>query len=172
MKKVLGIMKFAKSAWVIVLLSLVIIFVGSGLYLHTEPEWTKKTFPDYYNQAVSAYSKGLPQKAAAQFSHVGSMSQDPELKSLAFYNLGTMLGKQVFNEQLPVQLRFQAAEKAIEILREAVDNDPGNEDAKYNLELLRNQQFDLFLEMLRERPTEGPPSQEQDYGTSEKEKGY
>jgi len=70
------------------------------------------------------------EKAGVQFEKAGS-SGDKELKSLAFYNLGTMFGRLALGEG-----RLNDMAEAITKLRQAIRDDPDNEDAKFNLELL------------------------------------
>lgn len=157
----------------VLLLILAGLLIGSGFYFSAEPGWTKKTYPDYYNQGVSAYlTEYGKDEAFSQFSYVASGAEDLELKSLAFYNAGTMLGELVFNEKLPPQDRLQIAQYAIENLKEAIRNDPGNEDAKYNLELLRNKQLELLMQILEEQEGEGEPAPGPDYSPGEEGEGY
>lgn len=158
----------------IILLSvLTIVFIGAGLYFNTEPEWTKKTFPDHYNKGVSDYLEGRGEEAYGQFGHVASLSDDPKLKSLAFYNAGTMLGEVVADRSLPAYLRFQVAQFAIESLEEALRNNPNDEEAKYNLEFIRNILPKLLIKIQQEEEDgAGKPQPGPGYSPGEEDKGY
>lgn len=148
---------------IIIFLSLAVIFLAAGFYFKGGPEWTKKTYPDYYNQGVSAYLDGKFEEASALFNHVVVGSKDAGLKSLALYNLGTLVGGQVFDESLPAQSRFQIAQYAIAALKEAIALNPDNQKAKYNLEILRNKLPELFEEMQEEAGEKGEPQPEPGY---------
>jgi len=62
-------------------------------------------------------------------------SKNNELKSLAYYNLGTMVGIIAGDIRFREDVRYQTV-VAFEKLREAIKQNPYNEDAKYNLDLL------------------------------------
>lgn len=71
------------------------------------------------------------EKAGVHFEKARLKSSDKKLKSLAFYNLGTMFGRLALGEG-----RLTDMAGAITKLRQAIRYDPNNEDAKFNLELL------------------------------------
>lgn len=71
------------------------------------------------------------EKAGVHFEKAGLKSRDKKLKSLALYNLGTMFGRLALGEG-----RLNDMAGAITKLRQAIRDDPNNEDAKFNLELL------------------------------------
>lgn len=75
------------------------------------------------------------EKAGPYFEKAASDGADKKLKSLALYNLGTMLGRLALAEGLPSARRSDMTQ-ALTKLGEAIRNDPNNEDAKFNLELL------------------------------------
>ena len=147
---------FLKRARVDILLFLLAgILVGSGVYLKSHPEWTVRTDIRAYNEGVAAYrvppskegvgpalysKEGLPsvypiERARAHFEKACAETTDKKLKSIAFYNLGTMVGRLAFDERLLSTQRIEMSE-AISKLAEAMRNDPENEDAKFNRELL------------------------------------
>lgn len=157
----------------IILLSLTIIFAGAGYYFKTEPEWTKRTYYDYYNQGVSSYLGRNLEGAQIQFAHVALNSDDLQLKALALYNLGTMIGEWALDEKLPIADRFQYAQIAIASLREAVWLNPNHEKAKWNLELLRQKQQELFAEIQAgQEPGQGEKEEEPGYSPGEKDTGF
>ena len=139
-----------RKAWLSITLFLLAgAMIGSGVYLGSQPEWIKRTDINWYNQGVSAYN--LPAelmpatddrpseypivRAAAYFQQALLESTDDGLKALAFYNLGTLMGKDALAVVSGITPWFGVAD-AISQLAEAVRIDPDNEDAKYNLELL------------------------------------
>jgi tetratricopeptide (TPR) repeat protein len=62
-------------------------------------------------------------------------SKNNELKSLTYYNLGTMIGIISGDIRFREDVRYEIV-VAFDKLREAIKHNPYNEDAKYNLELL------------------------------------
>ncbi len=131
------------------------ILIGSGVYVKFHPEWMVRTDIREFNQGVADYhvppskgpggpplfsSKPLPsvypiERVRVHFEKVCSETSDKKLKSLAFYNLGTIVGRLAYDERLVGTRRIEMAE-AISKLAEALRNDPNNEDAKFNKELL------------------------------------
>jgi len=88
------------------------------------------------------------ERAAAYFEEAASKSTDNRLKSLALYNLGTLMGRESYAVS-PVTPRLEmeaALPAAIMRLAEAIRIDPNNEDAKYNLELLEKTSANLERE--------------------------
>lgn len=150
-----GVSLVKKARVSIILFLLAGIIIGLGVYLRSQPEWTLRTEIREYNQGVSDYhippskesvgpplfsSKPLPsvypiERARAHFEKACSESTDKKFKSIAFYNLGTMVGRLAFDERLLSTRRIEMAE-AISKLAEAIRNDPNNKDAKFNKELL------------------------------------
>jgi Ca-activated chloride channel family protein len=81
-----------------------------------------------YAEADRAFSKGL-------------LSDDPEIRGQAIYNLGNAAYRQ------------GRLEEAVELYKAALEIDPGDEDAKFNLEFVRNE--------IRRRHEEAQKRQEQ-----------
>ena len=148
-----------RKAWLnIALLLLAGVIIVSGVYLSSQPEWTERADIKLYNQGVSAYllpAELLPAteerpsefpiiRAAAYFQQASSESTDATLKTLALYNLGTLMGKDALASISGSTSRFAVADGII-ILAEAVRKDPNNEDAKYNLELLEKVQASIAI---------------------------
>jgi hypothetical protein len=145
---------FARKAWVdIVIFLLAGVLIGSGVYVRSQREWTLSTDIGQYNRGVSAYQELLwaplvsseesllsvyphvIEKAGESFDKASSESRDQKLKSLASYNSGTLLARTAFlSQQLPDTASYIVG--ALSKLGEAIRNDPHNEDAKFNLELL------------------------------------
>jgi hypothetical protein len=168
-----------KKAWVnIVLFLLAGVIIGSGVYLRSRPEWTLRTDIREYNRGVSAYQEILwgplvsseesllsvyphaIEYAGGRFERAGSESTDKKLKSLAFYNLGTLIGRVAFFRQ---QLPGIDVGVALTKLAEAIRNDPHNEDAKFNKEL---------LDRVLERKKEGTAGPGPGYSPGVVDKGY
>jgi hypothetical protein len=140
--------------WVdIALFLLAGVIIGLGVYLWSQPEWILRTDIKEYNQGVFHYQEKLwaplvsseemlisvyphvIEYAGGRFEKAGLESTDKKLKSLASYNLGTLLGRTAFlSQRLPGTESYLVG--AITNLGEAIRNDPHNEDAKFNLELL------------------------------------
>ncbi|MFC2026928.1 hypothetical protein ACFLUX_03050 [Chloroflexota bacterium] len=148
-----------RKAWLnIALLLLAGVIIVSGVYLSSQPEWTERADIKLYNQGVSAYllpAELLPAteerpsefpiiRAAAYFQQASSESTDTILKTLALYNLGTLMGKDALASISGNTSLFAMADGII-ILAEAVRKDPNNEDAKYNLELLEKVQTAMAI---------------------------
>lgn len=139
----------------ILLFLLATILIGLGFYLHFHPEWSIRNDIREFNEGVADYhvppskgpggpplfsTKALPsvypiERVRVHFEKVCAETSDKRLKSLALYNLGTMVGRLAFDERLLGVQRTEMAE-GISKLAEALRNDPNNEDAKYNKELL------------------------------------
>jgi len=71
--------------------------------------------------------------AGGHFVKAAAGSNDRELRSLAFYYLGTLTGRAAFFQQLLPGIDLG---DAIYKLTDALWDDPNNEDAKFNKELL------------------------------------
>jgi hypothetical protein len=164
----------------ILLVLLAAVMIGLGAYIWSQPGRTVRADIRDYNQGVSAYheppgllpaSDGRPseypiERAAAYWEHAAAESEDPKVKSLALYNLGTFLAREAYASTLAFGLvdtpRVEMTQ-AIIWLREAIRYDPDNEDAKYNLEVLERVQF-------IEGEKEGAPGE--GYSPGAVDKGY
>lgn len=152
-----------RKAWVdIALFLLAGVIIGSGVYVRdiignkgsrSQPEWTPRTDIREYNLGVFYYQEKLwaplvsseemllsvyphvIEYSGGRFEKAGLESTDKKLKSLASYNLGTLLGRVAFFSQRLPGIEYNMV-GAITNLRQAIRNDPNNEDAKFNLELL------------------------------------
>lgn len=116
------------------------------LSLSSNPEWLEATF----NKGDALYRGGDFDGAAEQFIKIASKAQDKELKSEAFHNLGnTHMSKQEFD-------------KAAAAYRNALINNPSDEDSRYNLayaqKLLQQQ------EQQQEQDQDGDENQEGEEG--------
>lgn len=139
-----------RKAWLnITLFLLAGAMIGSGVYLGSQAQLSKRADISWYNQGVSAYNlpaELLPAtddrpseypivRAAAYFQQAALESTDDGIKALILYNLGTLMGKDALAVVSGNTPRFALTE-AISKLAEVVRIDPNNENAKYNLELL------------------------------------
>jgi hypothetical protein len=145
---------FVRKAWVtIVLFLLAVVMIASGVYFSSQPEWTIRADVRVYNEGVAAYHappgilpasewrppEGPIERTAACFEKAASESKDKKFKSIAFYNLGTIAGREAYAFGQTGTPRVGTA-AAVSKLAEAVRNDPNNEDAKYNLEIIEKLQ--------------------------------
>lgn len=90
--------------------------------------------------------------AISHFNNVILESKNNELKSLSYYNIGTLVGIIMDDIRFREDVRYEP-EVAFNKLREAIKYNPYNEDAKYNLELLES--------MYNLEPLEGEEGEEQ-----------
>jgi len=140
----------ARQSWLnIALFLLAVIIIVFGVYLNTQPEWIKRADIESYNKGASAYTlpaELLPAtderpseypivRAAVYFQQAALQSTDDRLLTLALYNLGTLMGKDALTSVSGSTSRFAILDGIIKLV-EAIRIDPGNEDAKYNFELL------------------------------------
>jgi hypothetical protein len=104
-----------------------------------------------YNKAVATYNREdyIPATASSPasypldtlsetvdyFQQAASITNDDQFKSLIYYNIATVIGRDfiVFSEDRSDNFGLSMA---ISLLKEAIWLDPYNEDAKYNLEYL------------------------------------
>lgn len=95
-----------------------------------------------YNMGAAQYQKRDYEKALESYQQALN-SDDPLLQSRAYYNMGNAL------------YRSQKLEEAIQAYEQALKLNPEDEDAKYNLEFVRNK--------LKEntRPQQNQPDQQQ-----------
>lgn len=83
-----------------------------------------------YDLGTALYKTDAFQESARDLE-IASKTQDPKLKAQALYNYGN------------AQYRLGNFEKAIESYKKVLDIDPGDEDAKYNLEFLQKKKSDF-----------------------------
>ncbi len=128
-----------------------VVVIGIGLYLRTQSNWSLRADIRTLNQGVAAFHAPpgvmLPaedrpaeypiERAGAYWEKAAALSSDPEIKSLAYYDLGTLIGREANAMSLggTGQPRTDMAE-GIRALGEALRANPSNEDAKFNLELM------------------------------------
>jgi hypothetical protein len=143
---------FLKKAWIdIVLLTLAAAAIGTGLYLRTQPAWILREDIKSFNKGITAFNEppgllpaadGRPaeypiERAAAFWEKAAALSTDNNLKSLAYYNLGTLVGREAWAQSLPGPGNTQTdMAEGIRRLGESLRANPNNEDAKFNLELM------------------------------------
>ena len=100
-----------------------------------EPDVYEVFFVD--DLTVDNFIKGTFDSALVHFEEAIIESKDNKIKSLSFYNLGTIIGISFNDIRFNEDPRYEI-EVALDKLREAIRHDPHNEDAKYNLELLES----------------------------------
>lgn len=89
------------------------------------------------DSTVDNFIKGTFDSALVHFEEAIIESKDNKIKSLSFYNLGTIIGISAGDIRFRDDYRYEI-EVAFDKLSEAIRHDPHNEDAKYNLELLES----------------------------------
>jgi hypothetical protein len=135
----------------LILLVLSAAIIGLGVFLKFQPAWTLNPDIRAYNIGSMAYAAppgnlpALPsekrpaewpiERAAAEWLKAAILTGDNELKSLALYNMGTLIGREAYANSLAGSAQVEMAE-GIANLKEALRLNPNNEDAKYNLELM------------------------------------
>jgi hypothetical protein len=146
---------FLGKAWLNILLLILgvgVIVVGTSVYLTRD--WVLRADIKVFNLGVTDYhtppgqgtpqplfsTEGLPsvygiERTGADFTQAAAISTDPKLKSLAFYNFGTLIGLETYRLRDTGSPQFDMAE-GIRKLGEALRADPSNQDAKFNLELM------------------------------------
>ncbi len=154
---------FLRMGWVsIVLLSLALVAVGAGICVRTEPAWTKWPEIRAYNEGVNSFNmppgtlpatatrpEEYPIERAGALWRLASETSDKKLRSLALYNLGTLFAREAWAFRIISDPRSDMSQ-AFLWLGEAIRNDPANEAAKFNLELVEASQA-------REGEREGAP---------------
>jgi hypothetical protein len=145
-----GWVLFLRKAWMdVALFVLAAVAIGAGFYLRFQPDWTPRQDIKAFNQGIVAFQEPpglLPpaegrlaeypiERAGAYWEKAAAMSTEKKLKSLAYYNFGTLVGREAWAQSLAGTPRLDMAE-GIRKLGEALRADPNNEDAKFNLELM------------------------------------
>ena len=148
------VVSFIKKAWMSLLLIVIaVVMVGVGFYFNSNAYWQNKADISLFNMGIEAFNAGdklLPatadrpeeraaMRAVAYLQKAYTDSKDENLKALALYDIGTVMGIEglgILGDTTPLFVISEAIGK----LSEAVRLDPGNEAAKYNLELLEKVQ--------------------------------
>jgi hypothetical protein len=144
---------FLKRAYIdVVLLALAAAAIGAGVYLHNQPAWILREDIKSFNKGITAFNEppgvlpaadGRPaeypiERAAFFWEKAAALSADNNLKSLAYYNLGTLVGREAWAQSLPGEGNTQTdMSEGIRRLGEALRANPDNQDAKFNLELMQ-----------------------------------
>ena len=136
---------------VLFVIALIMLGVGSGMILI--PETAKRDDVRLFNQAVTIYNQEdyittgdtpsvsyTPDNlllSIEYFQEAADKSKDNQLKSLAYYNIGTAIVRDYLysSEERLDEYRLSAA---ISFFKEAIRLAPDNEDAKYNLEYIEH----------------------------------
>jgi hypothetical protein len=138
-----------KSIGNIVLLVVSIALIGFGIYNSNNSVFSEREDVDVYNQAVISYRSGVElmpatderpsetstERAVAYYKEAINESNDDDLKSIAYFNMGTIMGEDALSA-LMGNTSIYGVNEAISNLSEAVRLDSENEAAKYNLEVL------------------------------------
>ncbi len=141
-----------KMAWIdLVLLMLGVAALGAGLFVRARPEWSPREDIAALNKGVMAFNAppgllppgdGRPaeypiQRAQYHWERAAALSTDKNVKALAYYDLGTLVGRESWAQALPGEGHARSDMlTGIKQLGESLRADPTNEDAKFNLELM------------------------------------
>lgn len=144
--------KLFKMAWMdLVLLVLGVAALGAGRYLRAQPDWSPRQDITALNKGVTAFNEppgllppgdGRPaeypiERAGFHWERAATLSTDKSIKALAYYNLGTLVGRESWAQALPGEGHARTDMlTGIKKLGESLRADPSNEDAKFNLELM------------------------------------
>lgn len=142
-----------KTRLYFLLIFLALVIIGIAFYFNSQPYWSSQKDINLFNQSILIYNLNedlLPAtdnrpsessiiRAVAYIQQVISVSTNDKLISIAYYNLGTLMGDNILSYLSGNTPRF-GIEDAIAKLEESVRLDPNNEKAKYNLELLEKVQ--------------------------------
>jgi tetratricopeptide (TPR) repeat protein len=123
------------------------------------PEKSEESYLLHFNIGSTFYKEGNYEEAEKEFT-LASSSADPALREKAFYNLGNVYFKK--GEQ---QKDVASWEKAIEFYEKVLELNPGNEDAKHNIEVIRR-----LIKKQEEQSREQKPEPKQPEETPEKDK--
>lgn len=100
----------------------------------------------YYREGVAYYVVEQDAKKAILSFHKVS-SKDKQLYAAASYNEGTLLALRALSDpKISLRQRFELLSSALAKLREVIEMNPQNEEAKWNYELLR----EVFREVKRQ----------------------
>jgi hypothetical protein len=162
-----------------------------GAYYQSRPAWSDRPDISEYNAGVMSYytlSEAVQTQttgnAQGHFAKARAVTIDKKLLSLSAYNLGTLLGmdatRALFQDAEPqpalkpisssLDANSNPADaqaqlgQAVAQLADAVRNDPSNEDAKFNLELLQK--------LLPKTPTQSGNDSSHGYNPGQSVKGF
>ncbi len=168
-----------KSILNILLLLFAVVMTGTGIFIYFDSKEADREDIELFNRALAIYNEqdyfpatsmspaSYPLEnflsAMEYFQRAASITSDKELKSLALYNMATMIARdyQVFAEERSLQFGLP---QAVSLLGEAIRLDPDNEYAKYNLEFIES-----LLYAVQEEQAESDISHGGDAGSSEVE---
>ncbi len=188
-----GAAALLRRAWLsLVLFIFAVASVAAGTYYSARPAWLDRADIRDYNAGVIGYyalatladAPTTGDSPQAHFAAARAATQDQKLRSLAAYNLGTILGMDAARALLnagnlkPTAGSMSAAGdsgsnpdnaqaelgQAVAQLADAVRSDPTNEDAKFNLELLEK--------LLPGAPTQSGQDPGNGYSPGQPNKGY
>lgn len=125
-------------------------------------ERSPESYRLHYNIGASFYKEGNYDQAEKEFQQARG-SQDPELSEAAVYNLGNVYFQKAMQDQ-----KIETLEKAVENYQAALQMNPDNEDARFNIEVVRRL-IDLKKQQQQQQPqacpnpktSEGQEGQEQ-----------
>jgi len=145
---------------------------GSALYKDERYDEAMKTFVDAqiespeeprlkYNVANSHYKMKSYEEAIKNYQDVAATAQDIELEEKSLYNIGNCMYRQ------------GRLEEAVEYYKKALDLDPNDQDAKYNLEFVREEiKRRINQAKQREKQQEQKESKKQEGKEEQKKEGH
>ena len=108
-----------------------------------------------YNLGNSIFQQNRFEEALNHYEQAASLSADPNVKSDAYYNLGN------------TYMNMQEFEKGVEAYKNALRNNPNDEDSKYNLSVA--QQIVKQMQQQQQQEKQQQESQESDENQEEQE---
>lgn len=144
---------FVRAGWLTVgLFLLALAAVGAGVYARVRPAAIASPAVRAYNEGVVSFHMPpgvlpatatrpaeYPIERAGALWKLASETGDRKLRSLALYNLGTLHAREAWAFRIVSNPRADMAQASL-WLAEAIRDDPDNEAAKYNLELVERAQ--------------------------------
>ncbi len=152
---------------------------GNNLYQHKQFDQALKSFVDAqiespedprlkYNVANTHYQMRNYEEAIKNYQDVAATAQDIHLEEQSLYNIGNCMYRQ------------GKLEEAMEYYKKALELDPNDQDAKYNLEFVREEikkrlnqakQREQEQQKQENKPQEGKEEQKQQEPGEQKEQG-
>jgi Ca-activated chloride channel family protein len=116
-----------------------------------------------YNLGTAFYKKGDPEKAK-EYLQKALLSEDPDLKERAHYNLGNSMYRSALNEKdRDIDAAITKLEQAAQQYEGALSIKPEDDDAKNNLDITRKKIEELkkLREQQKEQQKQGQQNKEQ-----------